>query len=687
MASRWTVSSQPRRRQPVPRPPGFSNSPETDPTDEVRRAEIHAAVAGWTPATLPEPITETAGIDRVVDTAREVAKAWSTVTARERRTLLHTVARVLEERRPQLMAVMAHEACKVLAEGDGEVCEAVDMAAYYAEHIPGAASGAEAEARFEPLGVVLVTPPWNFPLAIPAGGVLAALAAGNAVVMKAPPQTPQCSYAVADAVWEACARSGLPQEILQFLECPEEVVGEHLVSHPGVSAIVLTGSRETADLFRRLAPGTRLFAETSGKNAIVVMPDADLDLAARDVVHSAFSHAGQKCSAASLAVCVGDVYDSVRFRRQLVDAASSLVLGPAVRPDTTLAPLIGQPSPALERALTRLDPGERWLLEPKLIDADRHLWSPGIKEGVRPGSWFHQTECFGPVLGLLPAADLDDALAIANGTPFGLTGGVHTLDPQTAAQWLEGAQVGNAYINRVITGAIVQRQPFGGWKGSVVGPGAKAGGPHYVAQLGSWHEDRLPAHGDEPSAALASWLEVTARTLDPAERAWLSAAVRSDAWWQRTYFGVEHDPTGLLCESNVLRFRRRQRVIGWIAPDARPVHVLRVYAAAAAAGCDIEFTAPHSSTVEIPGVVVGASAPELFADRMAAAAPDALRIVGTRPAEFAALDALCFVDDREPLADGLVEGLRYRREQAVSRTLHRFGNVIVPTPEAARQMP
>ena len=238
--------------------------------------------------------------------------------------------------------------------------------------------------------------------------MLAALAAGNAVVLKAPPQTPQCSYAVAEAVWEACRMCAVPPEILHYLQCPEEVVGEHLVGHPGVNAIVLTGSRDTADLFRRLAPSTPLFAETSGKNAIVVMPDADLDLAARDVVHSAFSHAGQKCSAASLAICVGDVYTSARFRRQLVDAASSLVLGPATRPDTTLAPLIGPPSPALQRALTRLDPGERWLLEPRLIDPERHLWSPGIKDGVRPGSWFHQTECFGPVLGLLAAADLDE---------------------------------------------------------------------------------------------------------------------------------------------------------------------------------------------------------------------------------------------------------------------------------------
>ncbi len=687
VASRWRVSSQPRRRQPLEHPPGFSNCPETDPTDAVARERIHAAVAQWTPAVLPQPITDVAGIDRIVDAARSAAAGWSRATPEDRRSLLRAVARELADSRPELMAVMAHEACKVLAEGDGEVCEAVDMAAYYAEQIPGLRATDEAEASFGPLGVVLVTPPWNFPLAIPAGGVLAALGAGNAVVLKAPPQTPQCSYAVAEAVWAACRSCEVPPEILQYVRCPEEVVGEHLVGHPGVNGIVLTGARETADLFRTLAPRTSLFAETSGKNAIVVMPDADLDLAARDLVHSAFSHAGQKCSAASLAVCVGEVYTSTRFRRQLADAASSLVLGPATLPDTTLAPLIGPPGADLHRALTTLDPGERWLLEPRLIDPDRHLWSPGIKDGVRPGSWFHQTECFGPVLGMMHAADLDAAIAMANATPFGLTGGIHTLDPRAAAQWLEGVQVGNAYINRVITGAIVARQPFGGWKGSVVGPGAKAGGPHYVAQLGRWQEDRLPRRGDEPAAALASWLGKSADALDPVDRAWLTAAVRGDAWWQRTYFGVEHDPTGLFCESNVLRFSRRQRVVGWVSADGRPAHVLRIYAAAAAAGCDIEFVAAPGSAPQLPGIVVGTASPQQLADRLRAAAPDALRVVGTRPPEFDDLESVCFVDDREPLADGLLEGLRYRREQAVSRTLHRFGNVIAAPSRAPGQTP
>ncbi len=687
VAQRWKVSSQPRRRQPAQRPAGFHNCPDTDPTDTAARDGVHAALARWKPATLPEPITETAGIDRVVAAARDARGGWATAAPQERRALLLEVAEQLARRRADLMALMAHEACKALAEGDSEVCEAVDLAAYYAEQIPGLGGAHEAEARFDPRGVVLVTPPWNFPLAIPAGGVLAGLAAGNTVVLKAPPQTPQCAYAVAEAVWAACRRRGVTTGILQYVQCPEQVVGEHLVAHPGVDAIVLTGARETAELFRRLAPRTPLFAETSGKNAIVVMPDADLDLAAGDVVHSAFGHAGQKCSAASLAICVGEVYASGRFRRQLIDAASSLVVGPATAPATTLAPLIGPPGPALERALTRLDPGERWLLAPRLVDPDRHLWSPGIKDGVRPGSWFHQTECFGPVLGLMSADDLDCALAIANGTPFGLTGGIHTLDPRAAGRWLEGVQVGNAYLNRVITGAVVQRQPFGGWKASVVGPGAKAGGPHYVAQLGQWREEQLPRKGGEPTPALACWLTAAGRTLEPSDRDWLAAAARSDAWWQRAYFGVEHDPTGLFCESNVLRFRRRQRVLVWIAPDARPAGVLRVYAAAAAAGCDIELVAAPGKAPELAGVVIGSATPQDLADRLLGAPPDALRVIGTCPPELESLAAGCFVDHEPPLADGLVEGLRYRREQSVSRTLHRFGNVMIPSPGPAGQIP
>jgi RHH-type proline utilization regulon transcriptional repressor/proline dehydrogenase/delta 1-pyrroline-5-carboxylate dehydrogenase len=681
VAGRWQVSSEPRRRTPTDAAPAdFRNVPDTDATDSAARAAMLSAVAGWQPAELPVAVTTTAGIDRLVAAAEAARGWWAGQPPAVRRDLLRRVAGELSTRRAELLAVMAHEARKTPAEGDGEVSEAVDMAAYYAGRIPGLRVDGDASAGFTPLGVVLVTPPWNFPVAIPTGGVLAALAAGNTVVLKAPPQTPQSAFAVATAVWAACRAQGMPPDVLQYVRCPEKVVGEHLVAHPGVKGIVLTGARETARLFGRLAPRTPLFAETSGKNALVVMPDADLDLAAADLVRSAFGHAGQKCSAASLAICVGDVYGSARFRRQLVDAAASLVPGPADDPATTLAPLIGPPGPSLQRALTSLDPGEGWLLEPRLVDAGRHLWSPGIKDGVQPGSWFHQTECFGPVLGLMRAADLEEALAIQDGTPYGLTGGIHTLDPRAADEWLARVQVGNAYVNRAITGAVVQRQPFGGWKASVVGPGAKAGGPNYVAQLGRWRDGGLPTRGDDPAPAIGAWLASVGPLLDGPDRRWVQAAVRSDAWWHRRHFAVDHDPAGLFFEANVFRYRPAGRLVIWIGADARPADILRVYAAAWQAGCELELAAPpeapQDTAAELTGVVTRREVAADLVARLLDQPPDRVRVLGSRPPELAALNPVCFVDDAPAVADGLVEGLRYRREQTVSRTLHRFGNLI-----------
>ncbi len=685
VAGRWEVGSSPRRRTALEsREGGFRNVPDGDPTDPAVRALVESALAQSGTSELPAEIVDTHGIDRVVGKAAEARATWTMQPPSVRRRLLLRAAAEFAARRPELIAVMAQEAAKTVSEGDIEASETIDMAAYYADQIPGLTDGRFAQGRFDPLGTVLVTPPWNFPLAITAGGVLAALAAGNAVVLKAPPQTRRCAFAVAEAVWAACRAEGISTEVLQYVRCPEEVVGEHLVGHPRIGGIVLTGALETARLFRRLAPETPLFAETSGKNAIVVMPDADLDLAADDLVRSAFGHAGQKCSAASLGICVGGVYSSARFRGQLVDAARSLLAGPATDPATTLGPLIGPPGASLQRALTTLQPGEEWLLQPQLLDAERQLWSPGIKIGVQPGSWFHQTECFGPVLGLMHASDLDEALAMQNGTRFGLTGGIHTLDPTTAADWLERVQVGNAYVNRVITGAIVQRQPFGGWKDSVVGPGAKAGGPNYVAQLGHWADDGLPLEGDDPIPELGPSLDPlleplladAERELSPDDYHWLLAAVRSDAFWHRRHFSIEHDPTGLFCESNVFRYRPLGRLVVRVEAGARSADVARIRAAAIIAGCTVELSSAQDES---------ASA---FVARVLRDPPDRVRLLGGRSpelpgtaerpeiAELRPLGDVCFVDDRPPVADGRVEGLRYRREQSVSRTLHRFGNVL-----------
>ncbi len=658
VTDRWEVAARPRRVQLRPalaavaaeaddsleetagatgRARPFVNEPDTDPVLAANRTWMAAAVAD-APGPVETPVTTSAAkIDAVITRARTAGPAWAATAATARRKVLHAVADQLARQRGPLISAMVHEAGKTAAEADAEVSEAVDFARWYGDRAPELED--RPGVRFAPLGVVAVVPPWNFPVAIPAGGLLAALAAGNTAILKPAPETPRCAELVARCCWEA----GVSPDVLQFVRTPDDEVGRRLVT--AVDGVILTGSIETARLFQSWKPELALFAETSGKNAIVITPNADLDLAVADLVRSAFGHAGQKCSAASLAICVGEVYDSPRFRRQLADAVESLAVGPATSPSSVMGPLIAPPGEKLARGLTTLDAGETWLVEPRPLDADQRLWRPGVRLGVRPGSWFHQNECFGPVLGLMAARDLDDAIALQNGVPFGLTGGIHTLDPTEVAHWAERVEVGNAYVNRSITGAIVARQPFGGWKRSCVGPGAKAGGPNYVAQLGRWHLDRP---GD-----------------DTAER-FLADAAASDRHWWDTEYSVARDPSGLWCEANVFRYRPLPVVAIRVGPGSSPLAVTRVLLAAEVCGVPTLVSRIETET------------DEAFLARLGPQGVARVRAVGevSDTLRRGAAERGVHLADDPVTADGYLELRHYLREQAISRTTHRFGTVV-----------
>lgn len=678
VGDRHEVSAEPRRtqdrRSEEPRVlDHFVNEPDTDPSLPGNRAWAEDVVA-TPPAPLRTPIpADVAEVDRLVSGLVAAQPAWHARGAAARREVLHAVAAELSRQRGELVRVMVHEAGKTVGEADPEVSEAIDFARYYAERAPEleAADGL----AHEPLGVVLVTPPWNFPVAIPAGGVLASLAAGNAVVFKPAPETRRCAELVAEACWAA----GVPEDVLRFFPCEDDEVGRALVSHGGLGGIVLTGASETARMFRTWNPDVPLMAETSGKNALIISPAADLDLAVADLVRSAFGHAGQKCSAASLAICIGDIAEEPRFLDQLVDAVESLVVGPSTDLATTVGPVIHAPEDKLERALTRLEPGERWLVEPRQLSEDGRLWSPGVRVGVTPGSWTHTTEWFGPVLGIVRAADLDEAIAIQNATGYGLTGGIHSLDDREVERWLAKVQVGNAYVNRHITGAIVQRQPFGGWKRSSVGPGAKAGGPNYVAQLGTWREEAPPTDLVEPGSRVAALLAKVTPILDPEALAWVRTAAASDEHAWRTTFGVEHDPTGLRAEANVLRYRPRRRVVVRVGPDASDRDVARVVLAAVRSGSPVELSspAPHPCAVLVDGEAghVTVEDAATLVERTADVEGVRVRVVGELEPELhrAAIDLRVDVLTAPVVAHGRVELHHHLLEQAISRTLHRYG--------------
>jgi RHH-type proline utilization regulon transcriptional repressor/proline dehydrogenase/delta 1-pyrroline-5-carboxylate dehydrogenase len=404
-------------------------------------------------------------------------------------------------------------------------------------------------------------------------------------------------------------------------------VGQSLVTDARVSAVVLTGSYDTAQLFRSWKPELHLIAETSGKNSVIISALSDRDQAIRDLVKSAFGHAGQKCSAASLAVLEAEVYDNAAFLNRLRDATASLAVGEAWDLGSAMTPVIREPSEALLRGLTKLDEGERWLLEPRMIDGNARLWSPGIRMGVKRGSWFHRTECFGPVLGLIRARDFGEAIGMVNESEFGLTSGLASLDDREIALWRESVAAGNLYINRGITGAIVQRQPFGGWKKSVFGS-AKAGGPNYVFNLCRW---------ERGSGA------------NTYERAW------------REHFSREYDPSQILGESNVFRYRPiRNVLIRLTEGDNREDAALAMEAARI---CGVPATVCDETE-------------EAFSDRTGSFE----RVRAFRPLSRRAYEranaAHTLVIEAPLSLSGRIELRHYLREQSVTHTHHRYGSIV-----------
>ena len=650
-------------------------------------------------------VASDAALDEILDRARSAAASWQELGAEGRARILHRAGELLEARRAELLEVMGAECGKTLDQGDPEVSEAIDFAHYYAmlgqqlERVDGA--------RYRPVQLTAVIPPWNFPVAIPAGGTLAALAAGSAVVIKPATSAARSGAVMVQALWDA----GVPREVLQLVQFPDRELGSRLVSDDRIDRLILTGAYDTAAHFRALRPELPLLAETSGKNAIIVTPHADLDLAARDVVQSAFGHAGQKCSAASLVILVGSVARSTRFRAQLLDAARSLRVGTPEQLDTQLGPVIAPPSGKLLRGLTELGPGERWLIEPRPVTHDSPLardergaptlWSPGIREGVARGSEFHLTEYFGPILGIMTTDSLDAAIDVVNDIDYGLTSGLHSLDQAEVARWLDRVQAGNLYVNRGTTGAIVRRQPFGGWKKSAIGPGAKAGGPNYLHALGSWEDAPGAWARIAPRAAAAPLLDAASNAgISEAACGWLRDAASSDARAWDTEFGRARDASQLGVERNVFRYRPVPVTVR--ISDAAPLHhAVRVLLAGLAAGARMTV----SSGQELPTALARACAEagiaatiedrDRWAERVRGLAavewPGAaarIRLVAgeDRDTEREAITRASLgkpdlaVSDGAVVSAGRVEMLPFLREQAVSMTAHRFGTPIALDP-------
>ena len=688
--SRGSAPSQPQAKN------GFHNEPDTDPSLPANRAwgrrilsRVETSQLGAD--TVAAARIDDAGIlDRVIETVARFGTTWGQKPGAERAAVLHRAGLALAANRDRLIEVMASETGKTIAEADSEVSEAIDFAHYYAERAKelDTVQGA----IYVSSKLIVVTPPWNFPVAIPAGGVLAALASGSGVIIK-PAKLAQRSGAImVEALWEA----GVPRELLALVDLADRDLGTQLISHPAVDRVILTGGYETAQLFRSFRNDLPLLAETSGKNAIIVTPSADFDQAAADVTQSAFGHAGQKCSAASLVILVGSVAKSERFLGQLVDAATSLRVGHPSDPVTQMGPIIEPAEGKLLHALTTLGAEEEWLVEPKQLDESGQLWSPGIRTGVAPGSYFHLTEFFGPVLGVMHAKNLEEAIRFQNAVDYGLTTGLHSLDPDELAEWIDTVEAGNLYVNRGITGAVVQRQPFGGWKRSAVGAGTKAGGPNYLFGLGNWVTDpgknsqTLHLRGLEQS--ITDLIEASQESLEYADFDILRRSALSDALAWREEFNAVKDVSGLGVERNVFRYLSLPVTVR-MTEDGTLSNLLRVIAAATLSRSRFVVSSAVAIPAAVDAVLAEHDVPvtvESDAEWLKRAAAGGIstsrvRLIGGDPLKgaTAAASALAAALNGSPdvaiyshpvTQAGRVELLPFFREQAISITAHRFGN-------------
>jgi RHH-type proline utilization regulon transcriptional repressor/proline dehydrogenase/delta 1-pyrroline-5-carboxylate dehydrogenase len=436
-----------------------------------------------------------ADADKAVSSALSAYADWSRTTPEHRASILVEAARIMRAQRMFLAAVMVYEAGKPWREADADVCEAIDFLEYYAREmlrlggarrLQASILGERNELRYSPLGVVAVIGPWNFPLAIPVGMSSAAIVCGNTVVLKPAEQTPL----IASLFIEIMEAAGLPKGVLNFLPGRGEVCGARIVSHPDVRMVVFTGSRDVGLHIIREAAATpagqpfvrRVVAEMGGKNGLIIDSSADLDSAIPDALHSAFGFAGQKCSACSRLIVLKDVYESVL--EHLAEGVRSLKVGASDHPGTQVNAVIDDEAANKIRGYIELGKREAKLVAQADIgdlESKGNFVAPTVFEVSSHTHALAQEEIFGPVLAVMKAKNYDEALMMANSTPYALTGGVHSRTLSHLERAINEFEAGNLYLNRTTTGAIVGRQPFGGFRLS--GVGSKAGGPDYLKQF------------------------------------------------------------------------------------------------------------------------------------------------------------------------------------------------------------
>ena len=609
-------------------------------------------------------------LKEILAVAENDASGWRQTLPEERNRILHEVATNLSNHRGDLIGCMAAITGKTFTEGDVEVSEAIDFCRFYPVSMQRFTNLETITCT--PKGIILVIPPWNFPLAIPVGGVAAALAGGNTVILKPATVAYPVAWQFAKLFWEA----GVPKDALQLFCADGYEPVNYLTTHPSIKHIILTGGTDTAFRLLENNPVCPLSAETGGKNAIILTASGDRDHAIQNIITSAFSNAGQKCSACSLLLLEKELYHDPEFKTKLIDAVTSLHTGGIWNGGNVVGPMITNQNEKLLHAIDHLEEGEWWLVKPEFADEKKFILKPCVKWGVKPGSYTFKTELFAPLLAVVCIDDLKDGIKLVNSSEYGLTSGLQSLDESEQLLWKNSIEAGNLYINRGITGAIVNRQPFGGMKRSAFGGGIKAGGPNYVSCFINITEKPLEGATSKASHTLTAILHSD-------DKARFNKAVESYQLNMENVFSQERDCNKLIGEQNIFRYLPLRNMALRIYPEDELCDVLMALAAANIARTPVTLSiTKEDPKLEIlqKGIkkecIIKIQSDDEFLNDMEKY--ERIRTCSSRLSyelykQAARLGK--YIATAKPLVEGRVELLHYLKEQSVAFEYHRYGSI------------
>ncbi|MDR2004266.1 MAG: bifunctional proline dehydrogenase/L-glutamate gamma-semialdehyde dehydrogenase [Prevotella sp.] len=611
-------------------------------------------------------------IKEIIAIAEDDKPQWRKTDINKRNEILHQVADNLSARRGDLIGCMSAITGKTFMEGDVEVSEAIDFCRFYPitmKHFDELKT-----VENTPKGIILVIPPWNFPLAIPVGGVAAALAGGNTVILKPATVALPVAWEFAKCFWDA----GVPKETLQVVCSADRSSLNYLTAHPSIKHVILTGGTDTAFRLLENSPKTPLSAETGGKNAIILTGNGDQDHAILNIVSSAFSNAGQKCSACSLLLLDKKTYNDENFKSKLKDAVTSMRTGSVWDTMNMVGPMITNDNDKLLHAIENLEEGESWLVAPEFLDEKKYILKPTVKWGVKPTSFTFRNELFAPLLSVVCIDDLEQGIEFANSSEYGLTAGLQSLDEEEQLLWKNSIEAGNLYINRGITGAIVNRQPFGGMKRSAFGGGIKAGGPNYVSCFVEFAENEVPA------TSVRSQLSDLVDADKDKNRLNYAAESYKNAWG--TEFSLERDVNHIYGEENIFRYLPLKSIGLRVQENDNLCDILLILSAVTTAktpltvsisGSDSKLQAIEKAALTLLGIVIKMQDEDRFVEEMdnyeriricSPAASDAIYLKAAKLGKHIA--------NNKPLVEGRLEMLHYLKEQSIAYEYHRYGSIF-----------